>query len=171
MHHHLRAVSLGIALGARAYAVATKGCLNMSGLMKYDSAEVYSGVISLKLHRTSGSQIFSQSVTISHEDAYRLAADVNRQLMSRAQPLINPMQLPGGHTEVLQWADDADVEFTHDLFPSVRLTALLALHPDLSSPEAPAATTVAIRMDQSVALRLAERIRGLARIMGWPLLE
>jgi hypothetical protein len=135
----------------------------------YDSTQLFSSVIQFTFYRiTARSEPTSQTITMSHQDALRLAADVNQKLTSRTQPLTNPMQLPSGHTEVLQRADDIDIEPIRDSSPSVRLNALLALHPALSDPETPAATTLAIRMDQSVAMRLAGRIFRLAQTMGWP---
>jgi hypothetical protein len=76
-----------------------------------------------------------------------------------------------GHHEILQRVEDFDVGLLEDVGPLVRLVASVEARPEM--PPGPGkhrgATTLAIRIDPKAAIDLAERIRVLARTMGWPL--
>lgn len=79
--------------------------------------------------------------------------------------------LPLGEHALLEPVVDWDIEFVSETVHSVKLTASIR-----SQPVPPfllagrrTATTLAIQMDRVAATALSERIRELARSMGWPL--
>ncbi len=76
-----------------------------------------------------------------------------------------------GHHEFAQRIESTRVELMDGTGPLVRLVTAVQAHP--TKPPGPGrhrgATTLAIRMDQVVAIELAAQIYKLARTMGWPL--
>jgi hypothetical protein len=79
--------------------------------------------------------------------------------------------LPEGHTEIIQRADDLEVEAIHG-GTTVRLRASLRYHPS-EGPLGPGRhrreTTLAIHMDRRAAIELFANLRDLIHSMDWPL--
>jgi hypothetical protein len=76
-----------------------------------------------------------------------------------------------GHHEFTQRVQDIEIAPLDGTGPLLRLCASVAVHP--SEPPGPGkhrgATTLAIRMDQAAAMRLARQIHETFQRMGWSL--
>jgi hypothetical protein len=76
----------------------------------------------------------------------------------------------GSHHRIVQRVENISVDIIRGpRGPQVELVASIAPDPNGPNPGLPMATSVAIHMDQSVAMILFSRLRERFLTMGWPL--
>jgi hypothetical protein len=117
--------------------------------------------------RTTGGQEF---IEISEGAATELRIAIGDGLLAR-YPTPTHEILELGHHEFVQRIQEVSLGLLEETGPLLRLHASIEAHP--TKPPGPGrhqgATTLAIRMDQSVATELFRQIRALARTKGWQL--